>query len=77
MSKLSKADQWLINEINEKLQEKYTLSREEVDECIRNSSMMQMLFSNPEFVHHEDLLSWVITIAKQNKITNRSQAVYN
>lgn len=66
--KLNQADLWLIDEITTALQERFNISLEKAKKCIRNSNLMPLLYSAPEFVHHEALDSWVRTIAMQNKL---------
>ncbi len=65
---LNQADLWFIDEITNELQKRFKISLEKSKECIRNSNLFPMLYSDPEFVHHEDTSSWVRVIAQQNKL---------
>lgn len=67
-SRLNQADLWLIEEITNELQKEFNISIERAKDCIRNSNLLPMLYSNPYFVHHEDPISWVRIIASQNKL---------
>ncbi|ELK40128.1 hypothetical protein BAG01nite_47590 [Brevibacillus agri] len=70
--KLNQADLWLINEITSELQEHFNISLEKAQECIQNSNLLPMLYSDPEFVHHEGS-RWVQTIAMHNKLIGQTK----
>lgn len=74
--KLNQADLWLINEITSELQEHFIISLEKAQECIQNSSLLPMLYSHPEFVHHEGSC-WVQTIAMHNKLKPQADQTNN
>ncbi|MCG5252459.1 hypothetical protein P4U99_27665 [Brevibacillus agri] len=74
--KLNQADLWLINDITSQLQEHFNISLEKAHECIQNSNLLPMLYSDPEFVHHE-ASRWVRTIAMHNKLKPQADQTKN
>ncbi|MCC0566274.1 hypothetical protein [Brevibacillus borstelensis] len=66
--KLNQADLWLIDEITNELQRRFRISLDKAKECVRNSNLIPMLYSDQEFVHHEDLHLWIRVIVQQNKL---------
>lgn len=77
MRKLNKADEWLVEEIMKNLVKYYGITTQKAEKVMENSSFYPLLDDSPEFVHHEDPMSWVDIIAKQNNLPTLSQLVYN
>ncbi|WP_066186064.1 hypothetical protein [Gracilibacillus timonensis] len=77
MKRLSKADQWLVEEIMTNLVKNYDITAEKAEKIMKNSSFYPLLLDSPEFVHHEDPMSWVDTIAEQNDLPTLSQLTYH
>lgn len=69
LRKFNNDDQFLIHELKDLLQAEFLLTPKQVDQCNNNSSFLPLLHEHPEFVHHEDIMSWVKAIAKQNNIS--------